>query len=79
MLLIFRNVCLFSSAAHRNYWMCCDEANMTKSNKLRGFIEDYFENDKSVEMRINEAEEEANRLEVISGLGLIKIQVKIGF
>ncbi|XP_041376868.1 ATP-dependent DNA helicase Q4-like [Gigantopelta aegis] len=64
------------SAAHRNYWMCCDEANMAKSDKLRGFIEDYFENDKSVEMRMSEAEENSLEDSTSRDLGQLVLDIR---
>ncbi|XP_067651604.1 ATP-dependent DNA helicase Q4-like [Haliotis asinina] len=50
------------SCAHKSYWMCADEANMNKSDKLRQLMENFFEDKKSALERMDEEESESNEI-----------------
>ncbi|XP_048253388.1 ATP-dependent DNA helicase Q4-like [Haliotis rufescens] len=50
------------SCAHKSYWMCADEANINKSDKLRQLMENFFEDKKSALSRMEEEESESDQI-----------------
>lgn len=46
------------SISHKNYWMCADSLDMKRNDKLKSIINNYFENQETDVLGLNEDEDE---------------------